>query len=87
MNTTTASTGISSGDPDPDPDEVLRYLVILRELGTHGFAVNTALAEAHTADTPRRRVAALTTLHTRLRGMAAVTNAALATPPDEGDAR
>lgn len=63
----------------------LLYLDILRMLGDHGAAVNSALLEAHTADTAEQRRTALTTLHTRLRDMAAVANDALGSWPEHGD--
>jgi hypothetical protein len=70
---------------EPDADVVLTYLDILRDLGNQGAAVNSALLEAHTADNPQRRRAALVELHAGLRRMAATANAALgpATQPAE----
>lgn len=72
---------------EPDADVVLTYLDILRDLGNQGAAVNSALLEAHTADNPQRRRAALVELHARLRRMAATANAALgpATHPTDCD--
>ena len=60
----------------------LDYLDTLRTLGEQGAAVNSALLEAHTADTAQQRHAALTTLHTRLRDMAASANDALGSWPE-----
>jgi len=72
---------------EPDADVVLTYLDILRDLGKQGAEVSSALLEAHTADNPQRRRAALVELHARLRRMAATANAALgpATHPADYD--
>ncbi|MEV8509658.1 hypothetical protein AB0368_33190 [Actinoplanes sp. NPDC051475] len=45
----------------------------------------SALLEAHTADTAHQRHTALTTLHTRLRDMAATANDAIGSWPEHGD--
>lgn len=81
MHTDTPPAGVAAAVL-PDPDGVLRYLDILRDLAAQGASVNTALVAAHTADTRERRRAALTVLHTRLRAMAATANQALADAPD-----
>ena len=65
--------------------DYLLYLDILRALGEQGAAVNSALLEAHTADTAQRRQAALTRLHTRLRDIAATANDALGSWPERSD--
>ena len=65
--------------------DYLAYLDILRALDDQGAAVNSALLEAHTADTTQQRRAALTTLHTRLRDMAATANHALGSWPEHRD--
>jgi hypothetical protein len=62
---------------DQPSDDYSTYLDILRELGSQAAAVNTALIEAHTADTPAACRRALVDLHTRLRHMAATANQAL----------
>jgi hypothetical protein len=64
---------------------LLVYLDILGSLGEQGAAVNSALLEAHTADTVQQRRTALTTLYTRLRDMAATANDALGSWPEHGD--
>ncbi|WP_199515711.1 hypothetical protein [Nucisporomicrobium flavum] len=69
----------------PAAGDYLRYLDILRALDDQGAAVNSALLEAHTAGTAQQRQAALTTLHTRLRDMAATANDALGSWPEHGD--
>jgi hypothetical protein len=61
------------------------YLDILRVLDNQGAAVNSALLEAHIADTAQQRRVALSTLHTRLRDMAATANDALGSWPERGD--
>ena len=65
------ATGHSAGENH------LHYLNTLRKLGNLGAAINSALIEAHTADTGQQRRIALTTLHSRLRDMAATANDAL----------
>lgn len=81
----------AGGDTDvrqPDVDDVyLAYLDTLRDLGNQGAAVNTALLEAHTADSAAARRRALTELHTRLRQMAATTNQVLGHWPDPETSR
>lgn len=74
-----AAVGHSAGE------NYLLYVDILRELDGQGAAVNSALLEAHTADTAHQRHTALTTLHTRLRDMAATANDALGSWPEHGD--
>jgi hypothetical protein len=68
-------------------DDYLTYLDTLRDLGSQGAEVNTALLQAHTADTPAARRQALTDLHTRLRQMAATTNQVLGDWPDPDTSR
>ena len=77
--TVDAVTGQTGGE------NYLVYLDILRELDDQGAAVNGALLEAHTADTAEQRRTALTTLHTRLRDMAATANDALGSWPENSD--
>lgn len=85
-------TALVDGDVTPDAatsspagGDYLLYLDILRVLDDQGAAVNSALLEAHTADTAQQRRAALTMLHTRLRDMAATANDALGGWPENGD--
>ncbi|GLZ00831.1 hypothetical protein [Actinoplanes sp. NBRC 103695] len=70
---------------DPASSDYLQYLGILRALDEQSAAVNSALLEAHTAGTAQRRRTALTTLHTRLRDMAATANDALGSWPEHSD--
>jgi hypothetical protein len=65
--------------------DYLSYLDILRALDGQGAAVNSALLEAHTAYTSEQRQTALTTLHSRLRDMAATANDALGNWPVKGE--
>lgn len=69
----------------PPGGDYLAYLDVLRALDDQGAAVNSALLEAHIADTAQQRRAALSTLHTRLRDMAATANDALGSWPKNGD--
>ena len=69
----------------PPGGDYLLYLNILRALDDQGAAVNSALLEAHTADTTLQRRTALTALHSRLRDMAAAVNDALGSWPERGD--
>lgn len=80
LASTDRSTATGGG---PITDDYLAYLEILRDLGNQGAAVNTALVEAHMADTTPARRAALTALHTRLRRMAATANKALDPDPSQ----
>jgi hypothetical protein len=69
----------------PPGSGYLLYLDILRALDEQGAAVNSALLEAHTADTAQQRQTAMTRLHTRLRDMAATANDALGSWPERSD--
>ena len=69
----------------PAGGDYLAYLDILRALDDQGAAVNSALLEAHIADTAQQRRATLSTLHTRLRDMAATANDALGSWPERSD--
>lgn len=66
-------------------ENYLRYPGILRELDDQGAAVSGALLKAHTASDAEHRRAALTTLHTRLREMAATASDALGRWPERGN--
>jgi hypothetical protein len=66
-------------------ENYLLYLDLLRRLDDQGAAINSALLEGRTADTALQRRAALTTLHTRLRDMAATANDALGRWPERSD--
>jgi hypothetical protein len=83
---------LTSADPDagagePAVDAYLTYLDTVRDLANQGVVVNSALLQAHTADTPHGRREALTELHRRLRQMAATINEALGTWPDPDTGR
>ena len=69
----------------PAGGDYLAYLDILRALDEQGAAVNSALLKAHIADTAQQRRTALSTLHTRLRDMAATANHALGSWPEHSD--
>jgi hypothetical protein len=82
-DTDVIDTGVlEHGTRETRADDYLTYLDTLRDLGNQGAEVNTALLQAHTADTPAARRQALTELHTRLRQMAATTNQVLGDWPD-----
>lgn len=66
-------------------DDILVYLGTVRVLDDQGAAVNSALLEVHTAATVPQQRTALTTLHSRLRDMAATANDALGNWPEPDD--
>jgi hypothetical protein len=78
------ATDDAAAGPPPGSGYLL-YLDILRALDEQGTAVNSALLEAHTADTAHQRQTAMTRLHTRLRDMAATANDALGSWPEHND--
>ncbi|GAA0547560.1 hypothetical protein GCM10010172_31700 [Paractinoplanes ferrugineus] len=87
-HTTLADAGDLADDAatgHPVGSDFLLYLDILRALDEQSAAVNSALLAAHTADTAPQRRTALTSLHSRLRDMAATANDALGNWPERSD--